>query len=292
VEIGLALADTNREEAEVAAQAWAVEGEAAQAPLPAPTDGAGLERLYLSMDGTMCPLREPWRKDGTLGKLVCNYRETKVGMAFIADRKDGLDTGIRERGYVATLGKILPFTLLLVWLARQWGAHRAQELIVLGDGAGWIWNLVQKHFPQAVQILDYWHVLQRLHRVVAARFGSPSSAAGKAWLETARWELEHDLVEVLILNLRNWEPTQDEHRALRDEQVHFLRENVARLQYGSFLKKGYFLGSGAMESSCKRVVQSRLHEAGMHWREHTAEAMLAIRSHLLSNRKSDLRAWA
>ena len=46
-----------------------------------------------------------------------------------------------------------------------------------------------------------------------------------------------------------------------------------------------------MESSCKRVVQSRLHEAGMHWREHTAEAMLAVRSFLLSDHHADLRAW-
>lgn len=293
VEVGLALADTNRAAAEAAeAAAPLQETDLATTPEPGPADGPGVERLYLSMDGTMCPLREPWRKDGTLGKLVCSYRETKVGMAFIADRKGGLDTGVLLRGYVATLGKIVPFTLLMVWLARQWGAHRAQELIVLGDGAVWIWKLVQKHFPQAVQILDYWHVLQRLHRIAEARFGSSTSVAGKAWIETAGWELEHDLVECLILNLENWEPLRDEQRQMRDEQVHFLRENIPRLQYGTFLAKGYFLGSGPMESSCKRVVQRRLHEAGMHWREHTAEAMLAIRAHLLSDCKSDLRAWA
>lgn len=292
VEVGLALADSNRVEAAAVAAPLETEAVDPHELAPGAEAGPGPDRLYLSMDGTMCPLREPWRKDGSLGKLVCHYRETKVGMVFLADRQDGLDTGVKERGYVATLGKILPFTLLLVWLAQQWGAHRAKELIVLGDGAVWIWNLVAKHFPQAIQILDYWHVLERLHRVVEARFGSRNSMEGKAWLETARWELEHDLVECLILNLQNWEPSRDEHRALRDEQVHFLRENVSRLRYGTFLAQGYFLGSGAMESSCKRVVQSRLHEAGMHWREHTAEAMLAIRAHLLSNRKSDLRAWA
>ena len=244
------------------------------------------------MDGTSCPLRQPWRKDGSLGKLVCHTQETKVGMAFLTGQQDGLDAGVKERGYVATLGKIAPFAQLMVWLARQWGAHRATELIVLGDGAAWIWHWVQQHFPHAVQILDYWHVLERLHQVATARFGSHDSAAGKAGLHSARWQLEHDRVEWLLDNLRQWRPEREEHRELRDAQLHYLRTNVSRLQYGTFLEHGYYLGSGAMESSCKRVVQSRLHEAGMHWREHTAEAVLAVRAHLLSNRTVDLRAWA
>ena len=93
------------------------------------------DRFYLAMDGTMCPLREEWRRDGSLGKLVCRYGEAKVGMAFTTRKKDGLDTEIRTRGCTATLGDITVFTPLMLALAEDWGATRARELVLLGDGA-------------------------------------------------------------------------------------------------------------------------------------------------------------
>ena len=97
VEVGeaLATADAARAPAEVdprAILASAASAASATGAAPGPT------RLYLAMDGTMCPLREPWRRDGSLGKLVCRYGEAKVGMAFTTRQKEGLDTGIVTRG--------------------------------------------------------------------------------------------------------------------------------------------------------------------------------------------------
>src|SRR5438093_580939 len=77
-----------------------------------------------------------------------------------------------------------------------------------------------------------------------------------------------------------WQPRLLKHRKLRGEQAAFLHGNRDRLQYGTFLSRGYMLGSGPIEARCKQVVQSRLHEAGMHWREHTAEAVLTNRAFL------------
>lgn len=117
-----------------------------------------MDRLYLEMDGVFCPLRAPWRKDGSLGKLRCRYGETKVGVVFQTDQQDGRDAGVRWRAYTATGhplgGPIEGFTSRLVALARTHGSDRARELVVLGDGAHWIWNLCARHFPQAVQIVD------------------------------------------------------------------------------------------------------------------------------------------
>jgi hypothetical protein len=289
VEVGTCLAAAQRLQA---AAATATEPGAAPAPAPP----AAPERLYLAMDGTMCPLRERWRKDGYAqrapGKLKTRYGEAKVGMVFTTGRKDGLDTGITARGCVATLGNIVSFTLLMVWLARQWGAHQARELIVLGDGAAWIWKLARQFFPQAVQILDYWHVIERLFTVAEARFGSKTSEEAKQWVTTMRCHLENDFVDLVVSNIKGWQPRLLKHRKLRDQQAAFLHTHRDQLQYGTFLAQGYLLGSGPIEARCKQVAQSRLHEAGMHWREHTAEAVLALRAFLHGTDAGDLRAYA
>lgn len=283
VEVGLVLAEANR-------MAAAQKDRAVTAPEAGPEPEPA--RLYLAMDGTMCPLREEWRKDGTLGKLRCRFGETKVGMAFTTGQKDGLDTGVVNRGCVATLGKIAPFTLLMLMLARQWGAHRAAELIVLGDGAGWIWKLVRRHFPHAVQIVDLWHVLEHLWEVAELRFGSRTSAAAKAWMTTMRSLLENDLVGSVICDLEGWQPKAAKQRKKRDKEITFLRNNSERLKYKTFMANGYLVGSGPIEARCKQVVQRRLHEGGMHWREQTAEAVLAIRAHLHGTNAGSLRPYA
>jgi hypothetical protein len=284
IEVGAALAAANREaarSAEVAAADGAEDG-----TVPAP------ERLYLSMDGTMAPLREVWKKDGSLGKLTTRYGEAKVGMAFTTDRKEGLDTEVTSRGCVATLGSVVFFTLLMLWLARRWGADRAKELVVLGDGAAWIWKLVRRHFPRAVQILDLWHVIEHLWTIAEARFGGRENDAARIWVRAARSLLEEDHVDAVIGDIGDWKPRLVKHRKLRDREVAFLRRNRHRLLYGTFLKEGLMVGSGVIESRCKQVVQRRLHEAGMHWREHTAEAVLAIRAFLHETGPRDLRVYA
>jgi hypothetical protein len=280
VEVGLTLASA----AAPGLEAPTPEAPAHVAPRPS--------RLYLAMDGTMCPLRDVWRRDGSLGKLVCRYGEAKVGMAFTPGQQEGLDTGIVTRGCLGTLGDITHFTPRMVALAAQFGALQAQELVVLGDGAAWIWHLTRRHFPQAVQIVDLWHVLERLWTVAEAKFGSRTRAAAKAWVGQMRSHLEHDLVGTVIAELERWEPRREAHRQLREEQLTFFEGNRARMHYQTYLARGYMVGSGAIESQCKQLVQRRLHEGGMHWREQTAEAVLAIRARLHSTRPTDLRAYA
>lgn len=262
----------------------------------APGDPGDVEprpaRLYLAMDGTMCPLREEWRRDGSLGKLVCRYGEAKVGMAFTTRQQEGLDTGIVTRGCLGTLGDITEFTPRMVALGHQFGAQQAQELVVLGDGAAWIWHLAWRYFPQAVQIVDLWHVLERLWAVAEAKCGSRTSAAAQGWVAQMRSHLEYNLVGTVIAELERWAPQREAHRELRAAQLTFFQGNRERMQYQTYLAQGYMVGSGAIESRCKQLVQRRLHEGGMHWREQTAEAVLAIRASLHSTRPTDLRAYA
>jgi uncharacterized protein UPF0236 len=253
--------------------------------------GPGVGRLYLGVDGAYCPLRERWRKDGSLGKLVCRYGEAKVGMVYQTEVRDGLDEGIRWCAYTATLEKVEGFTPEFVSLARAHGSDRAQELVMLGDGAEWIWHLAERHFPRAVQIVDYWHMTEHLYAVANAQFGAGSEAA-KEWVHECQWYLDRDLSVTVLNKIAAWEPTGEEDRKLRDREHGYFQTNQERMRYGSFLARGYHIGSGSIESGCRRLVTQRLKEAGMHWRQETAEAVLAIRARLKSTAPADLRAYA
>jgi len=251
--------------------------------------GPGVGRLYLGVDGAFCPLREPWRKDGSLGKLVCRYGEAKVGVVYQTEAREGWDAGICWCAYTATLQKVEGFTPEFVGLARAHGSDRAQELVVLGDGAEWIWKLAQRHFPQAVQILDYWHMTEHLYTVANAQFGKGTDAA-KEWVHDCQWSLERDITTHVLNRIAAWEPEDAEDGKLRDREYGYFENNQERMRYQSFLARGYHIGSGTVESACRRLVTQRLKEAGMHWREETAEAVLAIRARLKSTAPTDLRA--
>lgn len=258
---------------------------------PAPASAAVVGRRYLSMDGIYCPLREEWRRDGTRGKLVCRYGEVKLGIVFQTGEKDGLDTGVVARGCTATLGDINEFTPLVLDLARQWGADRATELVVLGDGAEWIWNLAEKYLPGAIQILDFFHMSQHLHTVAKAMFPrKPTTAA--AWVKDAQWAVERNLGATVIRMITEWEPQTKEGRKIRNRELGYFEGNAERMRYDTFLKKGYMIGSGVIEAGCKHVVAKRVRQSGMHWREATAQSVLAVRAHLKSSNASDLRAYA
>jgi hypothetical protein len=254
--------------------------------------GPGVQRLYLGLDGVYCPLRERWRKDGSHGALVCRWGECKVGVIFQTNqREDGLDEGVRWRAYTATLADVEGFTPAFLALARRVGVGRAVELVALGDGAAWIWALYTRHFPQAVQIVDFWHATQHLYTVAHARFGSESPAAA-AWVRECQALLCEDLVSCVIGRIEAWEPQTEGGQEVQERELGYFQENRERLRYGTFLKHGYQVGSGVVESACRQLVTQRLKGAGMHWREGTAEAVLALRAALKSSEAPDLRTYA
>ena len=118
-----------------AAQAWG--------PLPA------AEQLYVSCDGVKVNTDEGWK-------------EPKLGAVFRAQRDEDGEPIRGPTRYVAHLEEAEPFGERLWQLADSVGVEKAKTVIVLGDGAPWIWNLADFHFPQAVQIVDFYHALERL----------------------------------------------------------------------------------------------------------------------------------
>lgn len=265
-----------------AARTWSPVGD------PARPDS---QRRYLSLDGTMCPLRDRWKRSGSLGKLRCRYGEAKLGIVFEAGQKDGSDTGVVRRGTIGTLGSIDTFDAMVAELGRQWSLESAKELIVIADGAHWIWNLAEKHFPEAIQILDYWHMTEHLYAVANAMHGAGTQEA-KSWVEGAQFELDRDLMACFQLRLESWAPGSEAAKEVRRVELAFFQANSERMRYETFRKKGYMIGSGVMESTCRQLAAERLDKAGMHWRDTNADAVLAVRAHCLSTGAPDLSQYA
>jgi hypothetical protein len=173
----------------------------------------------------------------------------------------------------------------------QWHLETTRELIALGDGAEWIWKLISTHFPHAVQILDFWHMTEHLWNVARAMHGAGTEAS-QAWVKQAQWDLKHDLTQSFLGSLEEWKPATETSREVRRVELGYFREHAVRMKYGTYLAHGYMIGSGVMESACRQLATQRLDRAGMHWREETADAVLAIRTHRRSTGAPPLSQYA
>jgi hypothetical protein len=263
----------------------------------------GSQRLYVQMDGIMVRIR------GALGKGSDVYREVKVGAVFWAERGRRLSTlaelagkvrGVadeaskvwidRRKGAVSYVAGLIPAASFGVRLYAEGvvrGLERAREVVVLGDGARWIWELAKEHFPEAIQILDFWHAKQRLWEVGYAVWGKGSPRA-KEWVEK---QIEHKLIHgdvaglvAEIAMLPKIEPPPGEKKSIPEQAMEYYQNNAERMDYPQYRARGLEIGSGVAESSGRRVVGLRCKVSGMRWSEEGVESIIDLRTHVLNNR--------
>jgi hypothetical protein len=248
-------------------------------------------RLYVSVDGVFVPVREAWKQDGSQGELTTRYAECKVGVVYETKQdKDGKDSRVAWQDYVASFHDAKTFTPLVGLLAHKNGHHAAQEVVFLSDGATWIKHLCGREFPACVQIVDFFHASEHLARVAEARFGK-DTPEGKAWQQARQTELKTGQLQAVLKEIASWRPSNQAKQKIRREEYGYFRKNAHRMQYHTYLQQGYHIGSGVVEATCKRLVAQRLDQAGMHWRQETAEAIVALRAAQLSTHAPDLRPY-
>jgi hypothetical protein len=277
VAAGTALRQAQREEA----------GRHQRGRLPQPAHQP--QRLYASFDGKMTPRRDPWKRDGSLGKLHCYFGECKTAAFYEAHPAPDGDAGVARCTYLATLGDVTLCGPLVAAQAHQCGHHWALELIILADGAPWIWNLAAAQFPTGIQIVDFFHASEHLWEL--ARACCRDEAAARAWVHARQAELKADRLAAVLTAIDAWEPAETEAQELQARERHYFTANQERMQYGTFLKRGFHIGSGVIEAACKQVVGARLNQVGMHWSAAAGEAILTLRGALLSSHPPDLRPY-
>ena len=149
------------------------------------------------------------------------------------------------------------------------------RLCVIGDGAEWIWKHVQALFPQACQVLDYYHCAEYLHKVAKAQYGDPLQA--QEWAEATLTRLYLGKVGQVLGGLRRMQPTSEEALKAIDNCWVYLTDHRSRTHYQTFRRGGYPLGSGGIESSNKFICHVRLKRSGAWWYEINSNQMLALR---------------
>lgn len=252
--------------------------------------------MYLGMDGTGVPMRaeELRGRPGKQPDGSSKTREVKLVTVWTAEGQDKDGTPVRDPGSVSYSAAIesaaqkdtdpapSAFAQRVAREAGRRGFDRAKRRVVLGDGAAWIWNIADEQFPGAVQIVDRFHVKQHLSDVAKAIYG-PTSDTAKQWAKRRHDELDAGKLDALLAALRRHADASDEARKC----VGYVTANRHRMRYPEFRAKGLCTSTGVVEAGCKVVVGTRLKRAGMHWTVAGADAILALRGSILSNRFED-----
>ena len=161
-------------------------------------------------------------------------------------------------------------------------ADLSPELVFLGDGAPWIWNLVAKYFHHAVQIVDWFHAEEHLEGVANAIFSE--DLPRMRWLEGIKQALWDGQVEEVISACKAFASSHE----LARKAVHYFYTNADRMRYDRFRAAGYMIGSGTVESGCKQIVSHRLKLPGAQWTVEGAVTTAKARAAWLSGQWQSL----
>jgi hypothetical protein len=244
--------------------------------------GASIPVLYVEMDGTGVPMVKKetvGRQSKTKGQPA-HTREVKLGCVFTQTKRDQEGFPIRDPDSTTYTGGIETaeeFGKRIYREACQRGWSGAGKKVVIGDGADWIWNLADLHFPGAIQIVDLYHARQHLWEL--ARSLHPNDAVQqKAWMKKHQKRLlDKGKIEKLVLTLRSIDSTNPEVIEKLRIETNYFERNAERMRYPKFRRQHLFVGSGVIEAGCKTVIGSRLKQSGMFWTVRGANAIVALR---------------
>jgi hypothetical protein len=249
-------------------------------------------------------LLERYRKEGTLylftdgsqvnttlaDKNGSSWREMKLGLIFYDGdsirRKDGKMI-ITKKEYVTFFGGVEEFKKLLFDAAARAGYGKISQIVFIGDGAHWIWNMCEELFPDAVQILDYYHLSENVHSF--AKYLYPNNEVKmKGWANDILDKIGKGLVDEVLESISDLKdvklPAQVPNLKV------YIENNRGRIDYRRYKLKGYYIGSGAIESGNKLVIQQRMKQSGMRWSISGGQYIAALRAKYASNQWDKVRA--
>ncbi len=247
------------------------------------------------MDGVQIPVvtAETEGRTGGVEGQRARTRECKLGVVFTPTTEDKDGWPIRNPDSTRHVGAVETadeFGYRFYTEAWRRGWEWAATKIVIGDGAVWIWNLADRHFPGAVQIVDLFPARQHLWDLAALLY--PHDAAAKRrWMVPMKDLLDHGRTKLLAEWLREiaigQAATQPGWAEEIAKQADYFDTNSRRMQYPEFREQGFVVGSGVIEAGCKSIVGVRLKQSGMFWTVRGASAIIALRCCRFNQRFED-----
>lgn len=242
------------------------------------------EVLYMQADGAMVPTRVPKKIE---------YKENKLGVVFTSDdilnhTEDSGEkrTVIHNKRFVGSIGKgVDEFKAMLEVTAHQKGVARSKQVVFISDGAAWLSKFKKEYFPGAIHILDWYHAVDHLWHTAHALFGEENTRACKKWVEPLKTLLWKGKVEKVIERIEE-EALSGKYKTATSlfELRGYFFDKKKMMRYDYFREKGYYIGSGVIESANKYIMADRLKRTGMRWNIKNANAMIWLRSKYFEDR--------
>jgi hypothetical protein len=239
----------------------------------------GPDKQLLSVDGAMVPLvGGEWAEVKT---LVLGVIEEPVM------EKGEWKVHARELSYFSRLAEAEVFTRLALVETHRRGVEKAGRVAAVTDGAEWEQGFIDHHRPDAVRILDFPHAGEYVSRIGTAIWGEGKPETQR-WLKERLKRLKDKGPDKLLPELRTLTASRPELEGLAG-WLAYLEKREAHMQYPIYQEQGLPIGSGAVESGNKLVVEARLKGSGMHWAREHVNPMLGLRNAVCSDRWDE--AW-
>jgi hypothetical protein len=244
--------------------------------------------LYIAIDGTGVPVvaRETAGRKGKQNTERAKTREAKLGCVFTQTLWDDQGRPRRDEHsttYVGAIETAEQFGPRIYAEAVRRGLKRAGRVIVVGDGAPWIWNLADEHFFDAIQIIDLYHARQHLTELAKSVYGQATTKAND-WAAARSQQLDEGNIEAVLSALRRLRPRDEAAQKAVHNTLYYFQSNARRMRYADFRNQSLFVGSGVVEAGCKTVIGHRLKQSGMQWTIRGANDIIALRCLQLSGR--------
>jgi hypothetical protein len=241
------------------------------------------------VDGTGVPMvaQELAGRPGKQEDGSAKTREVKLGAIFTQTQTDEEGRPMRDHAsttYVGSFEGAPDFGSRIRAEGLRRGLARALQVVFIGDGAAWIWELARINFPAAIFILDLYHALEHLHELCAALYGADSLWAERmahTWTAMLKNDQIGEVIAATRCRLKDLDrPPEDK----LEKQIAYFENHQDKMRYKTYRDAGLFYGSGVVEGGCRCVIGQRLKESGMFWTQDGATSVLILRLALKSNR--------
>jgi len=237
------------------------------------------EHLYVQVDGSMLLTRSDGWKETKLGRI---FKSSSL-MAESESRR-----WIKESEYVGHLGDHEEFENLMSKLIDEPYRKNEEQIVFVGDGARWQWSWAEAEYPKSIKILDFYHAMEHIGKYLKI------AKRNKREVDKMMNKLGHILKVKGVATVERYIEKIPRKTKTQNEQYCKLRiyinNNRTKMDYPSYIKKGYLIGSGAIESAHRTVLQKRMKQSGQRWTISGLSNMIKLRTASMSGYWNEIQS--
>lgn len=220
--------------------------------------------VYAQMDGSMILTREQSWKEVKLGRVF--------GSGDLHEESESRNW-LKASEYIAHLGDHKTFENAFSKILDPY-SDKGENLVFINDGAKWQWNWIDAEYPQATQVLDFYHAMEHIGSFVSLL---KNGAEKTEYLTQLGQCLKDEGIEVCWQKIAQLDCRTKTQMLAKQKLKTYIDNNRCRMNYPQYLKRKLLIGSGAVESAHRTVIQKRMKLAGQRWSKKGAKNMLNLR---------------